>query len=79
MILKILLVAGVIAFVYFVLIKKKPAINNSDKDESEKNKKDTLKSSDLVECSTCKIYCEIDDALLSNGKYYCSSECLEKA
>lgn len=75
MILKILLVAGVIALVYFMFIKKKPAVKNSGKDK----RKDEIQSSDMVECSTCSIYCEIDDAILSNGKYYCSKECLEKS
>ncbi len=75
MILKVLLVAGVIALVYFILIKKKPAV----KDSGREKRKDEIQSSDMVECSTCSIYCEIDDAILSNGKYYCSKECLEKS
>ncbi|PLY12250.1 hypothetical protein CVO_07835 [Sulfurimonas sp. CVO] len=75
MILKILLVAGVIAIIYFMFIKKKPAVQNSNKEK----KRDEIDSSDMVECSTCGIYCEIDDAILSNGKYYCSKECIEKA
>jgi uncharacterized protein len=75
MILKILLVAGVIAFVYFMFIKKKPPIAKSE-GESKKEQKE---SSEMVECSTCDIYCSLDDAILSNGKYYCSQECVEKA
>ncbi len=75
MILKILLVAGVIAFVYFMFIKKKPPIVKSE-GESKKEQKE---SSEMVECSTCGIYCSLDDAILSNGKYYCSQECVEKA
>ncbi|MCK9472931.1 PP0621 family protein [Sulfurimonas sp.] len=71
MILKILLVASIIAFVYFILIKKKPTL--------EKSKKEEIKSSEMVECASCKIYCELDDAILSNAKYYCSKECAKKA
>ncbi len=74
MILKILLVAGVIAFVYFIFIKKKPTLTES-KNEQKKEKKE---SSEMVECSECSIYCSLDDAILSNGKYYCSKECVEK-
>lgn len=73
MILKFLLIIGVIALVYFMFIKKKPQVQNQDA-----KKKDESQSNEMIECSTCKIYCSLDDALLSNGKYYCSKECLEK-
>jgi uncharacterized protein len=65
MILKILLVVGLVAFVYFIFVKKK--LQKKDQE-----------SSDMVECSTCGIYCELDSAILSSGRYYCSKECLKK-
>ncbi|MBU1989245.1 hypothetical protein KJ691_00725 [bacterium] len=70
MILKLLLVIAVIAIVYFIFIKKKPLKNDADNSK--------LQSNDMIECSACGIYSEIDDSILSNGKYYCSKECLEK-
>ncbi|QOY51654.1 PP0621 family protein [Candidatus Sulfurimonas baltica] len=70
-----ILVIVLIAVVYFFFIKKKPAVTQSNKN----NKKDEVQSSDMVECSTCGVYCELDDTILSNNKYYCSNECLEKA
>lgn len=73
MILKLLLIIGVISIIYFFFIKEKPALKNANKHNDE------TKSSDMVKCSTCGIYCEINDALISNNKYYCSNECLEKA
>ena len=76
MILKLLLVIGVIAFVYFIFIKKKPAVTQ---DKQDTKKKDKVQSNDMVECAECGIYCEIDDAILSNNKYYCSQECLKKS
>lgn len=72
MILKLLLFIGIIAFIYFKFIKKKPQV------EKTTNKKDEQKSNDMVECATCKIYCELETSLVSGGKYYCSKECLEK-
>ena len=76
MILKLLLVVGVIATIYFIFIKKKPAVKKPDND---KTKKDDIQTNDMVECSKCGVYCELDDALLSNNKYYCSQECLKEA
>lgn len=70
--LKWLIVIGVIWFVYNFYIKKKPIASNS----SSSGK---LEDNDMVQCSTCKIYVEINEAILSNGNYYCSKECLRSA
>lgn len=74
MILKILLVLVVIGAVYFIFFKKKPS--NGVKSKRSKNEK--LESNDMVECPTCGVYTEINDSILSNGKYYCSDECLKE-
>jgi uncharacterized protein len=70
MILKLLLLIGIAYAVYYIFFKKKP-ISGSTKDE--------LQGSDMVECASCGVYSQLDDSILSNGKYYCSKECLEKA
>lgn len=70
---KWLLVVAVVYFVYKYFIKK-PAIS----DNVKANKQDDLQSNDLVQCDECDIFVSIDEAILSNGKYYCSKECLEK-
>jgi len=69
MIFKLLVVIAVIGTIYFLFFKKKEKkkIITQEKDANE-----------MVECSVCGIYCEIDDSLLSNGKYYCSNECLRE-
>ncbi len=72
MILKVLLVIGVIAAVYFLFIKKKPI---STKDQGKDSKS---QSNDMIECNSCGIYVDVNEALLSNGKYYCSQECIDK-
>jgi len=76
--IKWLIVVGVVGAIYFFFIKKKPAVQKQNNTKNEE-KKDEVQSNDMIECSTCSIYCELEDALLSNNKYYCSSECLEKA
>ncbi len=72
MILKILLIAGVIAFVYFMFIKK-PSV----RDERDGTKAPP-KVDDMVECCVCGVYAPLKDSILSSGKYYCSKECLYK-
>jgi len=76
MILKLLLVIGVIAVVYFMFIKKKPAVTQNKTDVKKKQTDEP--SSEMIECASCGIYCEIDDTIISNNKYYCSNECVEK-
>jgi len=77
MILKLLLVIAVIGIVYFMFIKKKPL---KEKVAPKKEKKrEKLEANDMIECPTCGIYSELGDSILSNGKYYCSSECASKA
>lgn len=69
-----LVVIALIAFVYFFFIKKKPI----QKPNTQNKKNEKLQGNDLVQCPSCGVYTEVDDALLSSGKYYCSKECLEK-
>ena len=72
MILKLLLVIGVIAIVYFIFFKKKPLRKSSSSKKDER-----LESNDMVECASCGVYCELDEAILSNAKYFCCDECVE--
>ena len=73
MILKLLLIIAVIGTVYYIFFKQKPIKN---KKTDKKSKSD---ASDMVECASCGIYSELSDSILSNGKYYCSSECIRSS
>lgn len=73
MILKFLLIVVVISIVYFMFIKKKPTTN----EKSDKNRK--ANADEMVECANCGVYAELQECILSNGKYYCSKECLKEA
>ncbi len=75
--IKWLLVVGVVAAIYVFFIKKTPSVSKTSTSDDEV--KDEKQSNDMVQCSTCSIYCELNDALLSGNKYYCSTECLDKA
>ena len=77
MILKLLLIIVVVTIVYFVFFKKKPQESFKPKTKTKKDEK--LQSNDMVECATCGTYAELCESIISNNKYYCSDECLEKA
>ncbi|MFT7003048.1 MAG: hypothetical protein ACJAWW_000382 [Sulfurimonas sp.] len=74
-----IVVIGLIVAVYFIFIKKRPTVAQKKEDSSQKKNKDKNHSNDMVECAECGVYCEIDDCILSNNKYYCSQECLKKS
>lgn len=71
MILKFLAVIAVLFAVYLIFFKKKR--------EKDITKEDTDQIEDvMVECPSCGTFVSKDEAILSNGHYYCSKECLRK-
>lgn len=75
--IKWLLVIGVIGAIYYFFIKKSApsAAQKSPKKDGGDRKSD--EAEEMVECSRCGVYVEIEEAILSNGRYYCSKECLK--
>ncbi len=70
MVLKIVAVI-IMAFLVYVLFFKR---NREREMFAKKNERIT----DVrVECPTCKTYVSQKEAIVSNGKFYCSQECLE--
>lgn len=69
MIFKILAVIAVLFFVYLIFFKK-------DREKNIKVKKNEKIEDEMVECPSCKTYVSQKEAILSNGKFYCSKECL---
>lgn len=67
MLLKILLLIVVIFGIYYFFIKKKPNKNSKTKP----NRDEEI----MVECDKCKTYISDKEAIIKNGKYYCSKEC----
>lgn len=68
MILKVLAILLVLFFVYSIFFKK-----NREKVIRKKNEKI---EDEMVECPSCKVYVSKREAILSNGRYFCSKECL---
>ncbi len=56
-----LILAAIIAGVYYFFIKAKP---------STKQDEETL-----VECEKCHTFVSSKEAIIKDGKYYCSKEC----
>ena len=77
MILKLLLVIAVIYVVYIMFFKTKKRTKPQTREE--KREEENLEANELVPCVECGTYVEIEEAILSNGKYYCSSECVRDA
>ena len=71
MILKAIFIIALLFLVYIYFFKK-----NREKNIQNK-KKDEKIIDEMVECPSCKTYVSQKEALLSNGKFYCSKECLE--
>ncbi|MBU3014870.1 metallothionein [Poseidonibacter lekithochrous] len=70
MILKILAFALVLFIVYIIFFKK-------NREKTIVKKKDIKYEDEMLECPTCKTYISTKESILSNGKYYCSEECLK--
>lgn len=71
MIFKILALLAVLFLVYIIFFKKNRENINSTK------KNDDVLEDIMEECPTCGTYVSKNEAILSNGKYFCSKECLK--
>ena len=67
MVIKLLALVAILFLTYVLFFKK-----NREKDIKKDNE------DIMVECPTCNIYFSKKDGVLSNGKYFCSKECLLK-
>ena len=75
MILKALLLGAVIYIVYIMFFKQK-SVKSTPKEQKTQDKP---QANEMVECANCGVYTEISECILSNGKYYCSNECILEA
>lgn len=71
MIIKVIAIIFVLFLIYILLFKKSRvnAVN------SKKNERIT---DEMMECPSCKTYVSQKEAILSNGEFFCSKECLLK-
>ncbi len=69
MILKVLAI-GVVLFLVYIILFKKDREKSVKKDRKDKNEEI------MVECPRCSTFVSKEEAILSNGRYFCSKECL---
>ena len=69
MILKVLAVIFIIFLIYILFFKR-------NRERNIKNKRNEMIEDEMVEFPTCKTYVSQKEAILSNGKFYCSKDCL---
>ncbi len=63
----------IILYIIYTLFFKKSSLKMD-----RKKKKDIKESSEtMVECQKCGLFISSKDAIIKNGKYYCSKECAE--
>jgi len=74
MLLKILLIVGVIAAVYFLFFKKPAPIEGGRKSDGGSKKPD---DDTMVPCEACGVFVSVKEAFIKEGKYYCSKSCME--
>jgi len=74
MLLKILLLIGVIAAVYFLFFKKSTPVTSQKQDGRTKKSDDDT----MVPCASCGVFVSIKEAYIKDGKYFCSQACMEK-
>lgn len=71
--LKFLLIILLIVGVYFFIRKI------GSKSTQETHSKKTNHEEIMLECKKCGTYISSKEAIISNGEYYCSKECLERS
>ncbi len=64
MIIKLIVLGVVLYGVYFIFFKKPGMLKNKYED-----------SETVVECEECGVYISTKEAIMKDGKQYCSKEC----
>ena len=68
--LKFIILAGILYGVYYLFFRK-PVITTTKKPDIKKN------SETMVECKKCEAFVSVNEALIVDGKYFCSKECVD--
>ncbi len=77
MIFKLILLAAVVYMVYVLFFREG---NLLEKVKEQKEKMSRKKGAEddvetVVECHTCGVFVSVEEAILKDGRYYCSKKC----
>jgi len=72
MLMKALLLAGIF-YVIYIMFFKKP--NKEVEQGRKKSKKNPPKGDVMIECVVCETFVSEDEAIIKDGKFYCSKKC----
>lgn len=61
---------GILTLIYFMFFSKR-------KEFSPKKQEKAMEEA-MIPCDTCGVYVQAKETLMSSGKHYCCSQCLEK-
>jgi len=65
-----LIIFGVVVYVIYLLFFKNKGITSTKGKSLKKDDSDTM-----VECSKCSTFVSAKEAIVKDGKFYCSKEC----
>lgn len=69
MIIKLIFVVIVLFLIYLIFFKK-------SRNSGTNTRNDRKISDEMVECPSCGVFVSQKEAILSNGRFFCSKECL---
>lgn len=72
--MRLLIPILIVIFLIWLLFIRKSGGAKKDSDREPKNGSGEV----MVECECCKTYSSKRDSIFSNGRYFCSKECLKK-
>ena len=77
--LKILLLIVIVVIIYLIFFKKKRVVGSSNKtDKNSRGDVDDSVSNDLIPCVQCGVLVPQSEAIISNGEFFCSENCMRK-
>jgi len=72
MLMKALLLAGIFFVIYIMFFKRS---NKNINETKKKSKKSAPKGDIMMECAKCETFVSEDEAIIKDGKFYCSKNC----
>jgi len=71
MLFKFLILAVIFFLIYTMLFKK----SKKEMPHKKRNGKKKVSGDIMLECTKCETFVSEDEAILKDGKFYCSKEC----